>query len=106
MAYETRYYVPSAFSRSGSALYYSYKVAGIHVIMLGCYTGGQCCSIRHYVACHSSRHHPSPPVELASLVAEWRARMSQFQLQRLGSPPAVCPDKQLASQAAVPTLIA
>ena len=37
LAYETRFYTPSTFSESGTGLYYSYEVAGLHVIMLGCY---------------------------------------------------------------------
>ena len=37
LAYETRFYTPSSFSESNTALYYSYEVTGLHVIMLGCY---------------------------------------------------------------------
>ena len=38
LAYETRFHTPSASSESHTSLYYSYEVAGLHVIMLGCYT--------------------------------------------------------------------
>ncbi|EIE27096.1 Metallo-dependent phosphatase [Coccomyxa subellipsoidea C-169] len=37
LAYETRYWFPSKESRSYSPFYYSYEVAGAHVVMLGCY---------------------------------------------------------------------
>lgn len=36
LAYNTRFHTQSA--SSGTSLYYSYEVAGLHVIMLGCYT--------------------------------------------------------------------
>ena len=37
LAYESRFYFPAEESRSGSPFYYSYEVAGAHVVMLGCY---------------------------------------------------------------------
>ncbi|KAK9915993.1 hypothetical protein WJX75_007091 [Coccomyxa subellipsoidea] len=37
LAYETRYWFPSKESRSYSPFYYSYEVAGAHVVMLGSY---------------------------------------------------------------------
>ena len=37
LAYEKRFHTPSVFSESNTNLYYSYEVAGLHVIMLGCY---------------------------------------------------------------------
>ena len=37
LAYEKRFHTPSYFSESNTNLYYSYEVAGLHVIMLGCY---------------------------------------------------------------------
>ncbi|KAL0042650.1 hypothetical protein WJX79_006674 [Trebouxia sp. C0005] len=37
LAYEKRFHTPSTFSESNTNLYYSYEVAGLHVIMLGCY---------------------------------------------------------------------
>ncbi|CAL8470424.1 g9966 [Coccomyxa elongata] len=37
LAYETRFWFPSKESRSYSPFYYSYEVAGAHVLMLGCY---------------------------------------------------------------------
>jgi hypothetical protein len=38
LAYNLRYHMPSTFSKSGTSLYYSYELAGMHIIMLGCYT--------------------------------------------------------------------
>lgn len=38
LAYETRFHTPSVSSESHTSLYYSYEVAGLHVVMLGCYT--------------------------------------------------------------------
>lgn len=37
LAYDKRFHTPSTFSQSNTNLYYSYEVAGLHVIMLGCY---------------------------------------------------------------------
>ena len=37
MAFETRFWFPSIRSGSGTALYYSYEVAAVHIIMLGSY---------------------------------------------------------------------
>lgn len=37
LAYEKRFHTPSIFSESNTPLYYSYEVAGLHIIMLGCY---------------------------------------------------------------------
>lgn len=37
LAYEKRFHTPSTFSESNTNLYYSFEVAGLHVIMLGCY---------------------------------------------------------------------
>lgn len=37
LAYDKRFHAPAVFSESNTKLYYSYEVAGLHVIMLGCY---------------------------------------------------------------------
>lgn len=37
VAYKTRFAVPSTESNSGTSMYYSFNVGGIHIVMLGAY---------------------------------------------------------------------